>query len=102
MAETWSGEFYCVKCREKREAELADALAAHDALALQREKDRQAGKRPTELVRPDEAPPLWLFGGVIAFVLLLAGISAGATYLMVRYDVFASWDRRGGVGKVEL
>ena len=21
MAETWSGEFYCVKCKEKREAE---------------------------------------------------------------------------------
>ncbi|PRY15116.1 DUF5679 domain-containing protein [Kineococcus rhizosphaerae] len=21
MADTWSGEFYCVKCKEKREAE---------------------------------------------------------------------------------
>ena len=21
MAETWSGEFYCVKCKEKRQAE---------------------------------------------------------------------------------
>ena len=21
MAETWSGEFYCVKCKDKREAE---------------------------------------------------------------------------------
>ncbi|GGF41525.1 hypothetical protein GCM10011519_14170 [Marmoricola endophyticus] len=21
MAETWSGEFYCVKCKEKREAD---------------------------------------------------------------------------------
>ena len=27
MAETWTGEFYCVKCKEKREAEGQIAVA---------------------------------------------------------------------------
>ena len=45
MAETWSGEFYCVKCKEKREAEGEIKVSAMTASLLVSSWSSRRGSR---------------------------------------------------------